>query len=251
MNPKLSIITASFNSEKTIAATIQSVLNQKFSNFEYLIIDGNSKDSTVEIIRSFENQFAEKGISYKWISEKDSGIYNAWNKGVKMAKGFWITFIGSDDIFLPEALSEMTKHASESDNFDFITAKARIMRENKVEREFGEPWKWNIFKREMKILHAGGWHNTFYFKKHGIFDESFRIIGDYELLMRAGKSLKVKFIDTFIIEMGADGISSTQVVKALREVKRAKVKNNLRTALQANVDFWWVYFKIKAKSLIQ
>jgi len=250
MPPVLTIITASLNSAKTIKSTIQSVLNQNISNYEYLIIDGNSKDSTVEIIRSFENQFSEKGIVFKWISEKDSGIYDAWNKGVKMANGHWITFLGSDDIFLPDTLSEMVDHAFENNNCDFITGKARIMRGSIVEREFGEPWKWNTFKKEMKILHAGGWHNTNYFKTYGFFDTSYRIAGDYELLLRAGKHLKVLFINTFIVEMGGDGISSTLIQKTLQEARNARIKNKARPVFLAWIDYYWVYFKIKIKNYV-
>jgi len=250
MNPLLTIVTASFNSEKTIASTIRSILNQNFSNFEYLLIDGSSTDSTVQIIQSFEKQFAEKGIAYKWISEKDSGIYDAWNKALKLAKGQWITFIGSDDIFLPESLSLMAKHASTNNDYDFITAKARIMRGSKVERAFGEPWKWNTFKKEMKILHAGGWHNAAYFKTHGLFDATYRIVGDYELLLRAGKNLKVLFINQFIIEMGGDGVSTRLIQKSLQEARNARIKNNARIPFMAWIDYYWVYLKIKMKSYV-
>jgi len=250
MNPLLTIITASFNSEKTIAATIHSIVNQNFSNYEYILIDGNSKDQTVEIIRSFKQQFADKGINYKWISEKDSGIYDAWNKAVKLAQGQWITFIGSDDIFLPDTLSEMAQHASANTDCDFITAKARIMRGAKVEREFGQLWKWDTFKKEMKILHAGGWHKASYFKKHGLFDRSYRIVGDYELLLRAGKDLKVLFINFFIVEMSGDGISSTLIRKSLQEARTARIKNKARTLLLAWIDYYWIYLKIKLKSYV-
>ena len=90
--PFFSIITVSYNSEKTIKETIVSVLNQTETNFEYILIDGKSTDKTVEIIKSFENKFKEKEIAYQWISEKDTGIYNAFNKGIKLSKGTWISF---------------------------------------------------------------------------------------------------------------------------------------------------------------
>ena len=102
--PLVSIITVCFNSEKTIQKTIQSLLNQSVTGFEYILVDGKSKDSTIEIIKSFENKFKEKGISYKWISEKDTGIYNAFNKGINLSKGKWISFLGSDDIYLKTAI---------------------------------------------------------------------------------------------------------------------------------------------------
>jgi len=96
--PLVSIVTVCYNSEKTIRDTIESVLNQTYRNIEYILVDGASKDSTVDIIKSYEEKFREKGISYKWISEPDTGIYNAMNKGIDMASGEWCYFLGSDDI---------------------------------------------------------------------------------------------------------------------------------------------------------
>lgn len=109
-SPAVSIITVCFNSEKSIKETISSVLNQTKSNFEYIIIDGKSTDKTIEIIQSFENQFKLKGISYQWISEKDTGIYNAFNKGIKLAQGNWISFLGSDDLYMKNALNVYLRH---------------------------------------------------------------------------------------------------------------------------------------------
>mgnify|MGYP000371187973 CR=1 FL=1 len=103
-NVLVSIITVSFNSDKTIKDTIESVLNQTDTNIEYIIVDGKSTDETIKIVKSFEKQFQEKGISYKWISEEDSGIYAAFNKGIKMSSGKWISFLGSDDIYLNNAI---------------------------------------------------------------------------------------------------------------------------------------------------
>ena len=89
-----SIITVCFNSEKTIEQTIKSVLEQSFQNYEYIIVDGASKDCTVDIIRRYEPMFKGK---LKWISEPDNGIYDAMNKGIGMARGELIGIINSDD----------------------------------------------------------------------------------------------------------------------------------------------------------
>ena len=102
--PKITVITASYNSEKTIADTIESVLKQKYANIEYLIIDGKSSDNTISIIKQYKDLFE---VRLKYISEKDAGIYDAWNKGVKMSTGSWISFVGSDDILLENTLFQL------------------------------------------------------------------------------------------------------------------------------------------------
>ncbi len=244
MKPLISVIAASFNSEKVIQTMLDSILAQDFRDMAVLIVDGGSTDKTLEIIEAYQQRFIDKGIGFDWISEKDKGIYDAWNKGLKRANGRWITFIGTDDILLPGALHKMAEMATANPDADFITAKTRMVKNGNVERVFGTEWKWPVFKKEMKILHAGGWHNAFYFKKYGLFDDSFRIAGDYEILLRAGESLHVVFIDNFIIEMGAEGVSSTQVEPALREALRAKIKNRARSVLMARVDYYIVLFKI-------
>lgn len=97
VQPLVSIITVCFNSEKTIRQTIESVLNQTYTNIEYVLVDGKSTDSTVAIIEEYAPLFAERGIQYRWISEPDDGIYDAMNKGIKIAIGQYINFQGSDD----------------------------------------------------------------------------------------------------------------------------------------------------------
>ena len=92
-NPLISIITVVYNGEKYLEETIQSVINQTYDNVEYIIIDGGSTDGTIEIIKKYE-----ENINY-WVSEKDSGIYDAMNKGIKIANGKWINFMNAGDIF--------------------------------------------------------------------------------------------------------------------------------------------------------
>ena len=92
-DPLFSIITVSYNAKESIEDTINSIVNQTYSNFEYIIVDGGSTDGTLDIIRKYEDK-----ISY-WISEPDNGIYDAMNKGLAICKGEWINFMNSGDLF--------------------------------------------------------------------------------------------------------------------------------------------------------
>ncbi|MCM1173555.1 MAG: glycosyltransferase [Blautia sp.] len=111
---RITIITVCFNSEKTIERTIQSVLAQTCQNVEYLLIDGMSTDGTLEIIQKYETAFRDKGYAYKWISEKDRGIYDAMNKGLKYAAGDFIGILNSDDWYEEGALESIEQAVENS-----------------------------------------------------------------------------------------------------------------------------------------
>jgi glycosyltransferase involved in cell wall biosynthesis len=228
MKPLLSVITATYNSEKTLARTFMSVLNQNGSNFEYLVVDGNSSDKTLAIIKEYESLFKEKNIVFKWISESDTGIYNAWNKGLKLASGQWISFLGSDDIYLENALEKYTAIINNNPTADFVHSKVKLVDGEKPIYNITRRWNWNTFKKEMKIAHVGAFHNAKYFEKFGHYDEYYKIVGDYEMLLRAKETLKTIFIPEFTVNMTVGGISNENINKAFKEAAHAKT-NTLGT----------------------
>jgi glycosyltransferase involved in cell wall biosynthesis len=224
MVPFLSIITATYNSEKTLDKTIRSILSQDYTDFEYIIIDGNSKDDTIKIIKYYEPIFKEKNISYRWISELDSGIYNAWNKGLCLAIGDWIAFLGSDDTYNSKALQYYSNTISKNRNVDFIHSKVKIYKEAIFIREINKKWNWKHFKKRMNIAHAGAFHNRHYFDKHGNFNEGYRIAGDYEMLLRAKDKLNTIFLNEYTVIMQEGGISSRLFSIAFNEAEKAKIE---------------------------
>ena len=113
-SPLISLITTTYNSEKYLEETLKSIFNQKYQNFEIIIIDGGSKDKTIKIINKYE-----KKIDY-WISEKDKGIYDAFNKGLKLARGHLIGMVNSDDILKPNALKILVQYYNKYPNKDFF-----------------------------------------------------------------------------------------------------------------------------------
>lgn len=122
-----SIITVSYNSAATIRRTIESVLNQDFTNFEYLIIDGASTDDTVKIAEEYAPSFARKGIEYKVSSEPDGGIYDAMNKGISRARGKLVGIINSDDYYEPDALSTVAR-AYENTGFEYYFSDINLVK---------------------------------------------------------------------------------------------------------------------------
>jgi glycosyltransferase involved in cell wall biosynthesis len=181
MRPKVSIITASYNSEQFIEETIRSVVNHSYADIEYIIIDGGSNDRTLEIV-----EFYKKYIS-KVISEKDNGIYDAFNKGVRSSTGDILYFLGSDDYL---ADSEVIKDVA---NY-FVQTKADLVYGNVYlnEKPAGSPpfrkigrlYSLEDFKRGHMPHHAGVFTRREMFNKVGLFDTKYGIAGDFDLVLR-------------------------------------------------------------------
>jgi len=146
--PIITIITATYNSVSVLERCIQGVISQTYKNIEFIIIDGNSKDETVAIIKKYSNHI------FKWISEPDKGVYDAWNKGIDLATGSWITFIGSDDLLYPDAIQNYVEHINKSNvNFDFISSRVHVVnKHDNVIRTLGWPWRWETSRRENNII---------------------------------------------------------------------------------------------------
>lgn len=126
---KISVVTVCYNSEATLSRTIESVLAQTYDNIEYLIIDGLSKDKTVEIAKSYEDKFLKRGFTYRIISEKDNGIYDAMNKGVGLATGDFVGILNSDDWYEPDAVETVVKTFLE-EPFDMFYADIRLIKKD-------------------------------------------------------------------------------------------------------------------------
>jgi glycosyltransferase involved in cell wall biosynthesis len=114
---KFSIITVAYNSSDTIQETLESVLSQTYCEIEYIVVDGQSQDHTVDIIKEYESRFNNR---MQWISEPDQGIYDALNKGIRLATGDVIGFLHSDDVFSSANVLSMVQHAFEAANVDIV-----------------------------------------------------------------------------------------------------------------------------------
>ncbi len=184
-NIKISIITVTFNSEKTLQRTIDSYKSQKYPNKELIIIDGNSKDKTVDIIRNNESV-----IDY-WISENDKGISDAINKGLKKATGDWFYFLNSDDIFYnPEVLREIFKHTYE----DISLLYGDVILKSTGEKYDGQ------FTIE-KLFHKNICHQAQLFHKStlnsvGLYNINYRYLSDYDYTLRIFSDRKLKTLYT-------------------------------------------------------
>ncbi|MDD6224288.1 MAG: glycosyltransferase family 2 protein [bacterium] len=234
---KITLITVCYNSEATITDTLESVLKQTYTNYEYLIIDGKSKDSTLDIVKSYESRFNKK---LKYISEKDRGLYDAMNKGIKMATGDIIGIINSDDILASKNTLKTIAETFEKTQCDATYSNLEIRDENlkKVIRIFSPK------KGDYKL----GWHPphpTLYVKKeiydkHGLYNQEFRIAADYDFMLRImkDKSIKFYFIDKVLVHMREGGVSTNGLkgyYKSFKESYRVLKKNKIKFSLIVNI----------------
>lgn len=213
----ISIIIATYNAEKTLQRCLESIVRQMTDACELIIIDGGSSDNTKDIITSYGSK-----IAYT-VSEQDKGVYDAWNKGIKRAKGQWILFIGADDMLEDGALNHYATYINAHPDLDFISAKVNyINEEGNTIAITGRMWNYNRCRINMDVTHVASLTNKDYFNRMGLFDVSYKIVGDYELLMRGGPTLRAGFLDHIVATMAIGGISFS--VKGLKEQMRVKIE---------------------------
>ena len=233
-NNQLSVITviiAVFNGEKYLQQCIDSVANQTYVDRQIIVVDGGSYDNTLKIIK-----LNQEKLSY-WVSELDKGIYDAWNKGLKQASGDWICFIGADDYLMdPGVLKKLSYQLSlVPENIKIAYGQIMIIdAAGSALYALGESWG-SLKKRFQQLMclpHPAVMHRRSLFATHGMFDESFRIAGDYELLLRELKEGEAQFLpDIVVTAMRQGGISSNPAnnLIALQEVRCAQTKNGVST----------------------
>lgn len=202
--PLVTIITATFNAADHLLRTIKSICDLTYDNIEWIILDGASSDNTVDLIRQ-----NEAVIDY-WVSEPDNGIYDAWNKGVSLARGEWIAFLGAGDVYKPNAINVyMSAIESLLVIPEFASSRVRLVNSSWKElRIWGAPFNWTIFKKYMTVAHVGALHHKSLFEKHGLFDTAYSSAADYEFLMRCGPSLKAIYLSDVTVDMQVGGISN-------------------------------------------
>lgn len=204
-HPVFSIITVTYNAVNTLENTIQSVLNQDRDLFEYIVIDGGSKDGTVNCIKQYQDR-----ISY-WVSERDDGIYDAMNKGLDKARGVWILFLGADDRLEHGILKTVTNYLD--DSLDLIYG--NVLFNDGV--RYNSTFNIKIMLNNT-VHHQGAFYNRRLFE-HFRYDSTIKVMADYELNLFIYMSKKKrKKIELDIAECDVQGVSS-EINRSLEELQ--------------------------------
>ena len=233
---KVSVITVTYNRELTISDTIASVLSQNYSNIEYIIIDGKSTDKTVNIIKKYA---INQSYKIKCISEKDTGIYDAMNKGIKMASGDIIGILNSDDFFTSNnIISKIVDAFQKNPSIEAVYGDVHFVKHenlNKCIRYYSS----KIFRRSLMRLGFMPAHPSFYmkrnsFEKYGLYKTNYKIAADFEFLLRVIFLYKAStlYLPLDMVTMRDGGVSTSGVNARkliMKEHLRAFKENRIYT----------------------
>ena len=234
---KISIITATYNSGKTLRDTIESVLRQSYTDYEYIVKDGGSKDDTLEIVKAYAPKFGDK---IKAISEPDQGIYDAMNKGIQMATGDVIGILNSDDFYTSADALQVIADTFANNDIDATYGDIHFVNDDdlsKCVRYYSSA----IFRRSFMRFGLMPAHPSFYckkavYEKYGSFDTSYKVAADFENLLRIiyVGNIKTKYIPKDFVTMRTGGASTaglssrTQIMKDhLRALKANGIYSNV------------------------
>jgi len=238
---KISIITVCYNSVDTLVKTIQSVANQTYNNIEYIVVDGNSKDDTLAIIKQYET------IITKWVSEPDNGLYDAMNKGVAMATGDLIGILNSDDTFFSnQVLEEIAEFHHKSDIDASVGNIIQINSQGKVVRKYSAA-NWNPKKLKIGFMppHPAIFFKRELFEKFGMYHLDFVIGADYELIIRfflkhhiTWKYSGITTTTMLVGGLSSSGLKSYQLIS--KEIGKALTRNNIKySSLKIKLRGFW------------
>jgi len=221
-NPLVTIITVAYNAEKYLERTILSVINQSYQNIHYLIIDGGSTDGSVEIIKKYERY-----LTY-WVSEKDKGISDAFNKGINLAKGELIGIINSDDWYEIDSVRLVVDVYLKNKEYDVFHGDLKFYKDNNYLFTLKPDVRYEKLKREMILNHPTCFVKKKTYMENGIFSEDYRIAMDYELMLRFYlRGCKFLYIPTVLANMSFGGLSDTKSTRAAEEVFKIQIKYKL------------------------
>lgn len=234
---KISLITVTYNSSKTLADTLDSVLKQTFSEIEYIIVDGASKDNTVSIIKDYEPKFNGR---VKWISEPDKGLYDAMNKGIRMATGDVVGIINSDDFYHRADILQNVADAFKDKSVQAVYGDVRFVNDDNLDKTVryysSKSFSPKRFRFGFMPAHPTFFTYKKYFDEYGYYKMGYKIAADYELLTRFlyVHKLKCKYLPLDFMKMRTGGASTASIKSNWilnKEIVRACKENGIWTCM--------------------
>jgi len=220
----LSIITINYNNSEGLAKTIESVGNQTFTDYEFIIIDGGSTDESLSIIEK------NKNIIQYFVSEKDNGVYHAMNKGILKAKGKYCLFLNSGDCLYNEnVLNDVFKQISESEDIIYGNSYKIKTHYRRVIKYRPILSLYDFYKTEPALHHQATFIKRDLFDKYGMYNENIKIIADWEFFFRVivQNEVNTRYIDLIICKFDGIGLSNSLPDGSIDRIKMEKVKEQI------------------------
>ena len=251
---RISIITVAYNSAKTLPDTIESVLRQSYDDIEYIVVDGASTDDTKDIIRKFEPRFDGR---LKWISEPDSGIYDAMNKGIRMATGDVVGILNSDDYFTSNDIVEKVACQFEDDTLDAVYGDIHFIKDGQPDKcvRYYSSKRFHPFWLRFGFMPA---HPSFYCRRKvysvaGLYKTDYKIAADYEMMVRLFRvhKIKAKYLPLDFVTMRTGGASNHSVSSRLQliseDVRSCRENDTYTNRLFICLKYIYKIFEFKLK----
>ncbi|WP_036949921.1 MULTISPECIES: glycosyltransferase family 2 protein [unclassified Pseudoalteromonas] len=231
----ISIVTVCYNSSLTLEDTFESISKVKDDSIEYIVIDGGSTDNTLEIINKY------KSIIDIFVSEPDSGIYDAMNKGLNACSGKWVAFLNSDDYYCQKTFLNIL-HAFKSnkyDDFDVVYSNIYRLDENtRHPYKVSKPKSLHLIGRKMVLFHPSMFMKRDSYIMLGLFDLSYKYAADYSITLKAyKKKLKFLYLDVELTYFDTGGATGINIYKSWKEVKSIQIKSG-RNVIFATFDYY-------------
>lgn len=250
---KISLITITYNSGKTLSTTLESVLNQTYSNVEYILVDGASKDNTITIIKQYEPLFEGR---MKWISESDKGLYDAMNKGIRMATGDVVGILNSDDFFTSDDILQKVADKFKDDvKQDAIYGDVHFVHPNELNKCV-RYYSSKVFRRSLMKLGFMPAHPSFYirrvyFDKYGLYRTDYKIAADFEFLLRViyKEKIRTQYLPIDMVTMRTGG-ASTSGWKSHKRIMQEHLRAFRENEIYTNSFLLSLRYVYKIKELI-
>ena len=193
-----------------------SIACQTFRDIEIIIADGLSTDGTIAIIEKYSDAIAH------WHSHKDNGIYDAWNQAIEKATGNYICFLGADDYFADEATLSKLASAIGTNHYDIVSSQGKFLKNGGGHHIIGKPWNYKKLGKRITVCHPGLLHHRSLFERFGKFDTKYRIVGDYDFLLRLPRETTSLHVDSITVHIADGGISRLRYSEMLNEKRIAQ-----------------------------
>lgn len=244
---KISVITATFNSGRTVRDTIESVLGQTYNDIEYIVVDGKSHDNTMEIVRGYEPRF---GGRLRWVSEPDKGIYDAMNKGLTMAKGDVVGILNSDDFYTSTDVLEQVAKAMADERVDAVYGDVHYVDANNLGK-YVRYYSSHLFHRSWMRFGFMPAHPSFYcrskvYEQFGTFDLSYKVAADFENLLRLifVHRIRTRYIPKDFVTMRTGGASSSGL-RSHRQIMHDHLRALRQNGVYSNLFFLCIRYPYK------